>query len=62
MPHRDKPARIPWPAICCACAVLACGAGKGHRRNTQPNQGARGPHIPHPRMRSGHPGHSALRN
>eukprot|EP00966_Prymnesium_polylepis_P119600 2764036-Prymnesium_polylepis.1 len=30
VPHRDKPARIPWPSMCCACAVLVCGAGRAH--------------------------------
>ena len=30
VPHRDKPARIPWPAMCCACAVLVCSAGRAH--------------------------------
>eukprot|EP00966_Prymnesium_polylepis_P188276 4363508-Prymnesium_polylepis.1 len=25
--HQDKPARIPWPAMCCACAVGVLGLG-----------------------------------
>eukprot|EP00966_Prymnesium_polylepis_P237979 5503813-Prymnesium_polylepis.2 len=30
VPHQDKPAGIPWPAMCCACAVLCVRCGRVH--------------------------------